>query len=104
MKLRAIFLSAILLLAIPLLTTAASAQTLQQAEGYWRAHNYKAAGDTYRALVAADPKNPEYRVRWGRLLLERFNTGEASDLFNEGLEIKPDYAPAMLGLAMVADQ
>ena len=82
----------------------AEAQSLQQAEAQWRAHNYTAARDSFKALVAAEPKNPEYRVRFGRLLLERFNTQDASDLFNEALEIKPDYAPAMLGLAMVADQ
>jgi cellulose synthase operon protein C len=87
-----------------LLVTAATAQTLQQAERYWRAHDYESANKTFRALVAADPKNPEYRTRWGRLFLERYNKKDSSDLFNEALEIKADYAPAMLGLAMVADQ
>src|SRR5260370_26419820 len=82
----------------------ASGQTLQQAEAQWRAHNYTAARDTFKALVAAEPKNPEYRVRFGRLLLERFNTQDASDLFNEALAINPDYAPAMPGLAIDADQ
>jgi tetratricopeptide (TPR) repeat protein len=91
-------------LALLLLAFGANAQTLQQAEAQWRAHNYTAARDSFKALVAAEPKNPEYRVRFGRLLLERFNTQDASDLFNEALQIKPDYAPAMLGLAMVADQ
>jgi cellulose synthase operon protein C len=91
-------------LAFLLLALSAQSQTLQQAEAQWRAKNYTAARDTFKALVAAEPKNPEYRVRFGRLLLERFNTSDASDLFNEALEIKPDYAPAMLGLAMVADQ
>jgi cellulose synthase operon protein C len=87
-----------------LFTVSASAQTLSQAEAQWRAHDYTSARDTFKALVAKEPKNPEYRVRFGRLLLERFNTQDSSDLFNEALEIKPDYAPAMLGLAMVADQ
>jgi tetratricopeptide (TPR) repeat protein len=91
-------------LALLLFATCAQAQTLQQAEAQWRAHNYAGARDTFKALIAASPKNPEYRVRFGRLLLERFNPQDASDLFNEALEIKADYAPAMLGLAMVADQ
>jgi tetratricopeptide (TPR) repeat protein len=82
----------------------ASAQSLQQAEAQWRAHNYAAARDAFKALVAADPTNPEYRTRFGRLLLERFNPSDASDLFNEAIAIRKDYAPAMLGLAMVADQ
>jgi cellulose synthase operon protein C len=93
-----------LLALVFLLVTVATAQTLQQAERYWRTHDYKSANETFRTLVAADPKNPEYRTRWGRLLLERFNKKDSSDLFNEALEIKADYAPAMLGLAMVADQ
>jgi tetratricopeptide (TPR) repeat protein len=92
------------LLVLLTLAACATAQTLPQAEAQWRAHNYTAARDTFKALVAAEPKNPEYRVRFGRLLLERFNTQDASDLFNEALEIKADYAPAMLGLAMVANQ
>ncbi len=92
------------LLALLLVALSASAQTLAQAEAQWRAKNYTAARDTFKALVALDPKNPEYRVRFGRLLLERFNTTDSSDLFNEALEIKPNYAPALLGLAMVADQ
>jgi cellulose synthase operon protein C len=95
---------ALLVFASWVLASCAFGQTLQQAEAQWRAHNYTAARDTFKALVAAEPKNPEYRVRFGRLLLERFNTNDASDLFNEALEIKADYAPAMLGLAMVADQ
>jgi tetratricopeptide (TPR) repeat protein len=89
---------------LTLATCALSAQTLPQAEAQWRAHNYTAARDSFKALVAADPKNAEYRTRFGRLLLERFNTQDASDLFNEALGIKADYAPAMLGLAMVANQ
>lgn len=92
------------MLALLVSTCALSAQTLQQAEAQWRVHNYTAARDSFKALLAADPKNPEYRTRFGRLLLERFNPQDASDLFNEALEIKADYAPAMLGLAMVANQ
>jgi cellulose synthase operon protein C len=80
------------------------AQTLPQAEALWRAHDYKGASDTFRALVARDEKNPEYRVRWGRLFLERFNATEASALFGEALTLKSDYAPALLGLAMVAEE
>ena len=55
-----------------------------------------------RTLVKAHPKNADYKVRWGRLLLERFNTADAADLFQEALEIKKDHAGALLGLALVA--
>ncbi len=81
-----------------------SAQSLQQAEALWRAHDYQGANNAFRDLVKRDEKNPEYRVRWGRLLLERFNKTDASALFGEALAIKPDYAPAYLGLAMTAEE
>jgi thioredoxin-like negative regulator of GroEL len=53
-----------------LFTLALSAQTLQQAEQLRKQHNYDAANEAFRALVAQHPDNPEYRVRWGRMFLE----------------------------------
>jgi tetratricopeptide (TPR) repeat protein len=85
-----------------LLAAAASAQTLQQAESLWRAHQYKEAGQVFESLVKIQPKNPDYKVRYGRLLLERFNRADAAGLFQEALAIKKDHAGAMLGLALVA--
>ena len=85
-----------------LLLTACHAQSLQRAESLWKAHNYQEANNAFKALVAANPKNPDYRVRWGRLFLERFNPGEAEKLFGEALEIKKDHAGALLGLALVS--
>ena len=35
--------------------------------------HYQEANDQFRALVKQNPKNADYRVRWGRLFLERFN-------------------------------
>jgi tetratricopeptide (TPR) repeat protein len=72
------------------------------AERYWRQQRWQEANNAFRAAVEADPKNPALRVRWGLLLLERFNPGEAADLFREALEIEKDYPPAWLGLAKVA--
>ena len=89
---------------LPALSLQGQGQTLTQAESFWRAHDYTAANNAFRALVAHDQKNPEYRVRWGRLLLERFNPTEAGALFGEALALKPDYAPALLGLAMTAEE
>lgn len=85
-----------------LLLSACQAQSLQRAEALWKAHNYQEANNAFKALVAANPKNPDYRVRWGRLFLERFNPVDAGKLFEEALEIKKDHAGAMLGLALVA--
>jgi tetratricopeptide (TPR) repeat protein len=84
------------------LCATAYAQTLPQAESAWKAKRYDDANNVFRALVGAQPNNPDYKVRWGRLLLERFNKKDSADLFNEALEIKKDHAGALLGLALVA--
>lgn len=77
------------------------AQTLQQAEAFWKARRYKEANDEFRALVAKYPDNPDFKVRWGRLYLDHWQPDVASDLFNEALELKPDHAGALAGLALV---
>jgi len=91
-----------LLLAILCLAATLTAQTLEQAESLWKQHRYVESNDAFRALVAAHPRNAPYRVRWGRLFLERFNAPEAAKLFNEALEIQPKQPDALLGLALVA--
>lgn len=74
-----------------------------QAEGFWGLRDYKAANDAFRAAVAAHPKDPKLRVRWGRLYLETpFKHPDPSELFKEALDIDKDYAPALLGMALVA--
>ncbi|MFZ5929575.1 MAG: tetratricopeptide repeat protein [Acidobacteriota bacterium] len=91
------------LLLLVLLAGGALAQPAADlAERYWKQQRWQEANDAFRAAVQADPKNPALRVRWGLLLLERFNPGEAADLFNEALELEKDYPPALLGLARVA--
>jgi tetratricopeptide (TPR) repeat protein len=95
---KSLLIAAASLLAI----TALSAQTLEQAESLWKQHRYKEANDTFRELVAAHPRNAEYRVRWGQLYFARFQPADATKLFNEALEIEPKRADALLGLALVA--
>ena len=73
-----------------------------RAEGFWGIGAYKEANEQFKVAVAAQPKNPDLRVRWGRLFLERFNPTEARTLFKEALDIKPDFGPAYLGLAVAA--
>ena len=86
------------------LSASTAAQTLERAEQLWQAHDYAGANQAFKAAVAAHPKEPEVRVRWGRLFLERYNRKDAADLFNEALGLKPSYASALLGLALVADE
>src|SRR5208283_5817478 len=51
---------------------------------------------------AGAERNANYRVRWGRLMHERFNNPEAVNLFLEAVEIDPKNAQAYLGLALVS--
>lgn len=88
----------LLLLAV----SGACAQTIDRAEALWRAKQYKEAGQAFESLVKIEPKNADYKVRYGRLLLERFNPGDAAALFQEALTIKKDHPGALLGLALVA--
>src|SRR5690349_2083181 len=91
-----------LCLAGALLVACAYPQTLQQAEALWKGRQHEGAARVFEALVKTQPKNPDYKVRYGRLLLERFNRAQAAELFQEALAIKKDHAGALLGLALVA--
>ena len=64
--------------------------------------DYKSANDAFRAAVKLRPKDPNLRVRWGRMYLDHWQPADAADLFNEALEIDKEYAPALLGLALLA--
>ncbi len=81
-----------------------SADPLLQGEGYWALGDFKAGNDAFRAAVKAKPKDPGPRVRWGRLFLDHYQASDAQDLFKEALEINKDYAPALLGMALVAGE
>ena len=73
-----------------------------RAEGYWGLQRYQDANDEFRTAVAQNDRNANYRVRWGRLLHERFNNTEAEELFKEALARDGKSAQAYLGLALVS--
>jgi cellulose synthase operon protein C len=73
-----------------------------RAEGDWGLELYQDANNEFRTAVARADGNAHYRVRWGRLLHERFNDPEAAKLFGEALERDAQNADAYLGLAIVA--
>jgi cellulose synthase operon protein C len=73
-----------------------------RAEGYWGLEMYQEANSEFRALVDQSSNNAMYRVRWGRLMHERFNNIDAEKLFQEALKIDPKNAQAFLGLAIVS--
>jgi cellulose synthase operon protein C len=73
-----------------------------RAEGFWGLAQYTEANEEFRAAVAQAPANPLYKVRWGRMLHERFNDQDAMDLFKEALAKDPNNAQAYFGLAEVS--
>ncbi len=73
-----------------------------QAEGYWGLDRYFDANDQFRSALKAQPKSAAIRVEWGRLYLDHSQPGDAAQLFEEAIEIDPNYAPAYLALAQVA--
>jgi tetratricopeptide (TPR) repeat protein len=75
-----------------------------QAEGFWGLGDFRSANDAFRAAVKLREKDPAPRARWGRMYLEHWQPADAADLFGEALEIKSDYAPALLGLGLVAGE
>ena len=60
------------------------------------------ANQEFRTAVAQADGNAQYRVRWGRMLHERFNDQDAQALFREALARDPKNAQAYLGLALVS--
>ncbi len=57
----------------------------------------------YDEAVAADPDDPEPRLRAGALLLSKYNSAQASDEFRAVLRRDPGNARALVGLAEVMD-
>jgi len=82
------------------LTTAAD--PLIRAEGFWGLEQYEEANNQFRNAVNASPGKAMIRVRWGRLMHERFNNTEADNLFGEALQRDPKNAEAYYGLALVS--
>ncbi len=72
-----------------------------RAESSWALGQFTEANEAFKNAIKTQPKNAHYRVRWGRLFLERFNKTDSADLFREAIEIEKDHAGALLGLAMV---
>jgi tetratricopeptide (TPR) repeat protein len=74
------------------------------AEGFWGVGDFRSANDSFRAAVKLRDADPAPRVRWGRMYLDHWQASEASGLFAEALKINENYAPALLGAALVAGE
>src|SRR5665213_292483 len=80
----------------------ASRDPYLRAEGFWGTEQYQDANNQFRIAADQSPTNATIRVRWGRLMHERFNNTEADNLFNEALQRDPKNAQAYYGLALVS--
>ena len=82
----------------------AEADAFLRAEGHYGMTNFKQANLEFQAAEKRNPKDPNLKVRWGRMLLEPFNKNykEAGELFQEALAIEKTHAGALLGMALVS--
>lgn len=72
-----------------------------RAEGFWGLDQWESANEQFRLATKSAGSKPLYKVRWGRLLYERFNSADAAGLFREALQKDPSNAGAYVGLALV---
>ncbi len=75
-----------------------------RAQGLWGIRDYQGANAAFREAALARPADPGVKVLWGRMYLEHFQPADAMALFQEALKAKPDYAPALLGMALAASE
>ena len=86
-----------------LLSVAAGAQTIQQAETLRRQHRFQDSNNVFQALEKKSPNDPEVKARWGMLFYDTHRQeDEAAKLFSEALELKENYPLALYGLALLA--
>jgi tetratricopeptide (TPR) repeat protein len=78
---------------------AKSGDAYLMAEGYWGLGDYTQAGKEFEVAVAMPNAPALWKARYGMLLHQRFNNGDAADLFSQALAIDPTCALAYLGLA-----
>ncbi len=71
------------------------------AEGYLGLGNMGSANTAFQAAIAANKKDPVRLTRWGQMYILIDQPKDARDCFEESLELDPDYAPAMMGMAKV---
>ncbi|HLW75946.1 MAG TPA: tetratricopeptide repeat protein, partial [Bryobacteraceae bacterium] len=72
-----------------------------RAEGFWGIKDYKQSNEEFLAALKTAPNDPALWTRRGRMFLED-GQDNPDEWFQKAIDIKKDYAPAILGLALVA--
>jgi tetratricopeptide (TPR) repeat protein len=62
----------------------------------------RGANGFFQAALKAYPEDAALHTRWGELFLATHQANEAVELFQEALELDPQYAPAKVGLAKIS--
>src|SRR5579863_10781604 len=83
-------------LAMVCAATSLAQTTIERAEALRQAHDYDNAKVVFEALLKANPKNADYRARYGEMFYERFNPADAQKLYEEALGIDPKNPRALM--------
>ncbi len=76
-----------------------SADKHVQAEAAWAMSDVHRANTLFAEAAVAAPQDPSVKTRWGYLYNETGQVQDAIGLFQEALDINPDYEPAKIGIA-----
>ena len=79
-----------------------NAEAYERAEGFWGLEQWEQANQQFRLATEPQTSKALYKVRWGKLLHERFNDTDAANLFHEAIAKDTSNADAYLGLAVVS--
>ncbi|MEQ1885714.1 MAG: tetratricopeptide repeat protein [Bryobacteraceae bacterium] len=74
------------------------------AEAMWALNNFRGANDAFRAATKLREKDPAPLTRWGRMYLDHWQRADAADLFKDALKLNENYAPALVGMAILSSE
>jgi tetratricopeptide (TPR) repeat protein len=77
---------------------------LRLGQACFRSREIAAAEKNLEESVRLDPQNPESLTALGLVRYQRRRVSDAAQLFNRALKEQPDYPPALLNLAIIAQQ
>jgi Flp pilus assembly protein TadD len=74
------------------------------AEAFWGLGDWEDAKKEFEVAIKQPNAPAAWKVRYGRLFLERFNSKDALDLFTEAMNQEPGNAGAYLGMAIESSE